>query len=337
MDREIKELTRQRDLAQYRIENLLHSVGEDRIFKLSESAVQEIPDLVDLDLVDVRSDDDSSLKTLDTFNGQEEHSPHKVDPLFSMSHEDNFLLDSSTPLAGPDPYHDWEEIAQRVRANSEDMCKDVQCIELEEPKETPHKEGDLTLARFEENEGKMVSTFGNDQVTSPERENKELITLNTGYSYDGFMPNNAEMQKTLNCIVNLYPAEQSFSSIKSADAGFQNLKLARSKSCLTVLMALQPPTWIEKAEQDKKALTVGSEVNFSGVAEGSRRKRGLSCGNLDANDSESVCSHCSETKPLEIIDEDDDNTSVVNFSTEKTGKSKTRLKKRSSSVSLPFF
>nr|QWT43312.1 kinesin-like protein KIN7J [Citrullus lanatus] len=337
MDKEIKELTRQRDLAQYRIENLLHSVGEDRIFKLSENTVQTIPDLVDLDL-DLRSDD-SSLKTFDTFTAHEENSPHKIDPLFTMSHEDNFLLDSSTPeLAGPDPYQDWEEIAQRVHANSEDGCKDVQCIELEESKESKeslNENGDLTLARLEDNEGQMISSFGTNQATSPQRKNKEIIT-NKDYTCDGFMPKTAEMQKTLNCILNLYPSEQSFSSIEAAKSRFQNLKLARSKSCLTVLMTIPPSTLIEKAEEDKKPRIVGSEVNFSGQAEGSRRKRGLSCGNLEENldtkDSHSVCSHCSEAKPLQIIDEDDDdNTSVLNFSTGKKGKGKNRIKKRSGS------
>lgn len=341
MDREIKELTRQRDLAQYRIENLLHSVGEDRIFKLSENTVQTMPDLVDLDL-DQRSDD-SSLKTFDTFNGQEEQSPHKVDPLFSsLTHDDNYLLDSSTPeLAGPDPYQDWEEIAQRVRANSEDICKDVQCIELEEElKERLKENSDLTLARLEDNEEQMISTFGSNQVTSPQRKNKEIITIQRDYAYDDFMPKTAEKQKTLNCIVNLYPSEQSFSSIEADKAGFQNLKLTRSKSCLTVLMTIPPSTWIEKVEKDRKTQRIESDVNFSGRAEGSRRKRGLSCGNLDTNDSQSVCSRCSEAKTLQIIDEDDDdNTSVLNFSTGKKGKGKTRMKKRSttSSVSLPFF
>lgn len=335
MDREIKELTRQRDLAQYRIENLLHSVGEDRIFKLSENTVQTMPDLVDLDL-DQRSDD-SSLKTFDTFNGQEEQSPHKVDPLFSsLTHDDNYLLDSSTPeLAGPDPYQDWEEIAQRVRANSEDICKDVQCIELEEElKERLKENSDLTLARLEDNEEQMISTFGSNQVTSPQRKNKEIITIQRDYAYDDFMPKTAEKQKTLNCIVNLYPSEQSFSSIEADKAGFQNLKLTRSKSCLTVLMTIPPSTWIEKVEKDRKTQRIESDVNFSGRAEGSRRKRGLSCGNLDTNDSQSVCSRCSEAKTLQIIDEDDDdNTSVLNFSTGKKGKGKTRMKKRSTTSS----
>ncbi|KAL0557908.1 hypothetical protein IC582_006464 [Cucumis melo] len=339
MDKQIKELTRQRDLAQYRIENLLHSVGEDRIFKLSESTVNTIPDLVDLDL-DLRSDDssfkafdESSLKTFDTFTAQEENSPHKIDPLFTMNHEDDFLLDSSTPeLAGPDPYQDWEEIAERVHANSEDGCKDVQCIELEESKESVNENGDLTLATLEDNERQMISSFDNPE-TSPQRKNKEIIPINKGHTYDGLIQKASEMEKTLNCIVNLYPSEQSFSSIEAAK---QKLKLARSKSCLTVLMTIPPSTLIEKVEDDKKTRSVGSDVNFSGKAEGSRRRRGLSCGileaNLDFKDSQSVCSRCSDTKTLQIIDEDDDdNTSVLNFATGKRGKSKNRIKKRSGS------
>ncbi|XP_023002205.1 kinesin-like protein KIN-7E isoform X2 [Cucurbita maxima] len=355
MDKEIKELTRQRDLAQYRIENLLHSVGEDRIFKRSESTVQivpetmsetmsetvpetmsetvpaTVPDLVELDL-DLRSDD-SSLKTFDTFNGQgqEENSPHKVNPLFSTSHDDDFLLDSSTPeLAGPYPYNNWEEVAQRVRANSEDSYKDVQCIELEESNQTPNENVELALARLEDNEGQMISTSRTNQVTSPQRKNKEIVTINKDYVSGGFMPNTAEPKRTLNCIVNFYPAEQSFSSIEAAKDRFQNLKLTRSKSCLTVLMELPPSTWVEKPETDKKAQHNGSEINFSGLAEGSRRKRGLSCGNLETEESQSVCNRPSEDKALEIIEEDDDdNTSVLNFATGKKGKSKNRLRKRS--------
>ncbi|XP_023545785.1 kinesin-like protein KIN-7G [Cucurbita pepo subsp. pepo] len=341
MDKEIRELTRQRDLAQYRIENLLYSVGEDMIFKQSENIVQTVPDLVDLDAdVDLDLDlhsEDSSLKTFGTFYGQEENSPHKVDPIFCFSDEDNFLLDSSTPeLAGPDPYNDWEEIAKRVHANYVDSCKDVQCIELEEPKETLNEDGDLTLARLEDSEGKMVSISGTNQVVFPQRKNTEIITFDKDFTYSGFVPKAAETQKTLNCIVNIYPSERSLSAKETTKSGFQNLKLARSKSCLTVLLTIPPPSsWIEKADMDQRPQIVGSVVNFSGPEEGSWRKRGLSCGNMDSMDSQSVCSHSSEAKTLQIIDEDDDddddNTSVVNFSPEKKGKGKARIRKRSGS------
>ena len=314
MDKEIRELTRQRDLAQYRIENLLYSVGEDMIFKQSENIVQTVPDLVDLDAdVDLDLDldlhsEDSSLKTFGTFYGQEENSPHKVDPIFCFSDEDNFLLDSSTPeLAGPDPYNDWEEIAKRVHANYVDSCKDVQCIELEEPKETLNEDGDLTLARLEDSEGKMVSISGTNQVVFPQRKNTEIITFDKDFTYSGFVPKAAETQKTLNCIVNIYPSERSLSAKETTKSGFQNLKLARSKSCLTVLLTIPPPSsWIEKTDMDQRPQIVGSVVNFSGPEEGSWRKRGLSCGNMDSMDSQSVCSHSSEAKTLQIIDEDDD-------------------------------
>lgn len=127
MDKKIQELTRQRDIFQSRVENLLQtSVGSNQLSRVHKDSVPESSDVTDLDM---------GLRTNST--SEDPNKPGQAESFFnkqlfqqSENPEDNFLLDGNVPeFTGPDPCQGWEEIASRVDADYEYKCEEVQCIE----------------------------------------------------------------------------------------------------------------------------------------------------------------------------------------------------------------
>ncbi|KAH9693220.1 kinesin-like protein KIN-7I [Citrus sinensis] len=97
MDRQIRELTKERDLAKSRVDNLLQSIGEE--------------------------DQRSRL---------DEYSEVESSDIYNPNQEDNSLLDNSTPkFVGLDPCQGWDDITRKIDEDSEDTCKEVRCIEME--------------------------------------------------------------------------------------------------------------------------------------------------------------------------------------------------------------
>ncbi|CAB4296217.1 unnamed protein product [Prunus armeniaca] len=114
MDKEIKELTRQRDLAQSRVQNLLQSVGEGRAPRIGENSGSE--ESLDMGVKAYKSSDITDRPTLPNSS--------KHNRQLSESSDEFFLLDSSTPqFVGLDPCQGWEDIAQKSLAESEHFAQ----------------------------------------------------------------------------------------------------------------------------------------------------------------------------------------------------------------------
>lgn len=190
MDKEIKELTRQRDLFQSHVKNLLQSAGKDRILRLDKDWVPESSG-VSNDLhpgTDNTSDNlDRTTSSLSISNEHLSQQPENSD--------DNCLLDGCPPtFVGPDPCKGWEEMTSG--AESEDNCKEVPCIEKREV-ETDHKtnintstpafkerEGNSSMIEFVDLDAKSSSGHGQpDQVAVQQktqvlqRTNEPLVDL----------------------------------------------------------------------------------------------------------------------------------------------------------------
>ncbi|XVF73853.1 hypothetical protein PTKIN_Ptkin13bG0014900 [Pterospermum kingtungense] len=141
MAKEIEELTRQRDLAQSRVENLLLSVREVQMLKQVEflSEVAKVPCTVGYN----KHRGTVSPST----NNQYPELPEKAD--------EDFLLDGITPkFVGPDPCKGWEEIAQKMNEEFEDNCKEVRCIEIEDSRIKMNEKAEVLSLSLESNEGK---------------------------------------------------------------------------------------------------------------------------------------------------------------------------------------
>ncbi|KAJ1401339.1 P-loop containing nucleoside triphosphate hydrolase [Sesbania bispinosa] len=133
MDKEIKELTRQRDHFQSHVENLLQSVGKDQLSKADKDGASESSGVGN----NLRPGADRKSENLNRTTSSLSISNENLLQQQPENSEDNFLLDGCSPtFVGPDPCQGWEEMASR--AESEDNCKEVTCIEIKEV-ETDHK------------------------------------------------------------------------------------------------------------------------------------------------------------------------------------------------------
>ncbi|OIV97605.1 hypothetical protein TanjilG_12362 [Lupinus angustifolius] len=144
MGKQIKELTRQRNLFQSHVENLLQTVGKDwpmRVDKDSGSELSFVSNSLSPGTENTSENLDKTTTTLSISNEQLSQQ--------SESFEGDFLLDGSPPaFVGPDPCQGWEEMASR--AESEDNFKEVPCIEIKET-ETYHKtDVDTSIPDFEQ-------------------------------------------------------------------------------------------------------------------------------------------------------------------------------------------
>ncbi|KAM1526650.1 hypothetical protein PS1_016352 [Malus domestica] len=138
MDKEIKELTQQRDLAQSWVQNLLESTGDSQVPRIGENSGAESLS------VGVKADNASDITDRPSFTGSYKHNRQ-----LSASSEENFLLDSSAPeFVGLDSLPDWEDlaesahVAERSHAEFEDIaqishaeCEDTAQISQGEPED----------------------------------------------------------------------------------------------------------------------------------------------------------------------------------------------------------
>ncbi|KAK6939392.1 Kinesin motor domain, partial [Dillenia turbinata] len=158
MERQINELTEERDLAQSRVEELLLSVGEDRVSRLpaykvvdfgqlSEPVVQnawvdecsasESSDMSDPNRPDV---DIRSFNTPQYYGTNSRRKTVKHFPELLEDSEDQLQFDDNSSqmsvcnfsYVGPDRSQSSEDISQRSNDYSEDLCKEVRCVEMED-------------------------------------------------------------------------------------------------------------------------------------------------------------------------------------------------------------
>ncbi|EPS66111.1 hypothetical protein M569_08665, partial [Genlisea aurea] len=148
MDREIKELTGQRDLAQSHIEDMIRSGADHHRSRswiekswndgYSPSESSEIIDPLRFDVASTISSgthfSEKYQRTLST----------RIEDHFLENNEEQFFSDDTSPglyidrYFGPDPCKGWEKISQETNQNDEDNCKEVQCIEMELTSNSDH-------------------------------------------------------------------------------------------------------------------------------------------------------------------------------------------------------
>uniref|UniRef100_A0A5B7BKM5 Kinesin-like protein n=1 Tax=Davidia involucrata TaxID=16924 RepID=A0A5B7BKM5_DAVIN len=285
MDKEIKELTQQRDLAQSRAEDLLRSVGEyqvsrpwaelDRLskFGVQNALVYEYSASESSEVIDSLRSDAASI-TSDRCNGL---NSNKHDPQLPKNSEDHFFSDRISPqlfsnkFFGPDPCQGWEKIAQKTDEDSEDQCKEVQCIEMEESSIDRNKRS--------------------DSVSSLQMGDMELSHNHSDHTFEGLKQKIQDMQKTIDYLASPYLVEQSPCSSETDLSGSGSVNLSRSRSCSAIFTTLRSSPWFEEAEENEATPPNGSEKDFPGRPEGyqlklSESKSVANIGKLCRKDSE---------------------------------------------------
>ncbi|XP_061350697.1 kinesin-like protein KIN-7F [Gastrolobium bilobum] len=240
MDKEIKELTRQRDLFQSHVENLLQSVGKDRLLRVDKDVASESSGVANNPRPGTDKRSENLNGTTSSVSISNEHFLQQPE-----NSEDSFLLDGSPPMfVGPDPCEGWEEIASR--AESEDNCMELPCIEIKEV-ETDHKaDVNTSIPVFEESGGNtpMIQVVNEDAKSSSGNGHSELSHVTLDNSQDAVQQKTRDLQRTNDLFVD-----------HSKESSGQELK--------TTL-----PPQLDELEQVSSTLPAGVEKEY---------RSGLSC------------------------------------------------------------
>ncbi|MCD9641982.1 hypothetical protein HAX54_028545 [Datura stramonium] len=147
MEKEIKDLTMQRDIAQTQVRDLRQLLGDDTgllmqvgLRNYPNLRVQRSPDYRSPMQVSILSDTPSIDADIRTCSDGHSRSSSEDQIIHVPEFEENFLHNSSTPrlLAGNSNYSEsdscegWDEIEKQSNGTSEDLFKEVHCIETEE-------------------------------------------------------------------------------------------------------------------------------------------------------------------------------------------------------------
>ncbi|KAF8405327.1 hypothetical protein HHK36_010231 [Tetracentron sinense] len=317
MEKEIKELIRQRDLAQSQFEDLLR-VGDDRASKPwagfdhhpklqernaweGEHSMLESSGVADTHCLDV------GVRTFRTSQYSCSHSESNSDDHYLQlpeNYEDNSLSDGTSSrlsiripkFVGPDTCQGWEKITQGTGKKFEDICKEVRCVEIEESSMNGKVKSDA-LIPVESEEMLALKVAGNEDATDQNfvpsllKGDKELNHTHADFPYGAWEQKIQDVQTTINCLINPYPDESSPCPPTADISSSRSLKLMRSRSCRETLMTSSLSPWFENGEQNARTPPNGFEKDFLGRPEGFQRKLsvlnyGVNIGRLSRKDSQ---------------------------------------------------
>ncbi|KAM1105976.1 hypothetical protein ACFX13_002933 [Malus domestica] len=243
MDKEIRELKKQRDLAESRVKDLLLMVGKDNDSRQPSDNLNPKWNAGDV------SDDEGSVSSSVA-------DPHYMNGVrkFSNPHFDDRDGDESSPeeVYGQinekfrsDSCQSLEYPAGGTAEDTDEYCKEVRCIEMEESS-TDNNSGSLALSTVEsEVTSGDTSVAGQEMISTPVNADREGSQMLSGFTYGTLEQRLRDVQMTIDSLGNPYPEKQS-----------RSLKLTRSWSCRENLIAgssspdkseRTPPNWFEKS------------------------------------------------------------------------------------------
>ncbi|CAN6463708.1 unnamed protein product [Victoria cruziana] len=268
MEKEIKELIQQRDLAQSRLENLLQVIGTEQPSRQwEEPSGSPVSDTLDLCK--------SELLISEPFDGYQDlacdlevlHAPHglevevdcanNVDPVLKENHVDSYAYSfekeeahvdynevSSCTSFSPKSAESIPLLSQGVTAtypseDSEVECKDVRCVQADE-RSTDQK---LYKSSF----GTEVKPFADGRDISENESN--IIHLRDITETDTFISpvdqKSASMKKFTENLYSPYPDETSYWPLNEGFNSSRSYKLTKSRSCRAALTTASSPFWEE--------------------------------------------------------------------------------------------
>ncbi|KAM7482664.1 hypothetical protein LguiB_007247 [Lonicera macranthoides] len=250
LEKEVRELTKQRDLAQSRIEELLTVVRNNQERKTweDEYSVSESSGLAD------------SRVGEKTFGSTQDFA--KIN---KTSEEDDYMSDDTSSSLS-----NRHKFVLRSGEDSDDNCKDVRCIEMDESTSRSPVFSD------EENERRMstfpVSTNGevrDEEVVSTTT--REASQVENGFTFGSLEQKFQDVQKTIDSLVSPYGDEQSPLANTPSSSG---LKLARSWSCRANLMSGSSSSirFEMEGQSESTPPPSGFEKKFHGRPEGFQRR-----------------------------------------------------------------
>ncbi|PSS29916.1 Kinesin-like protein [Actinidia chinensis var. chinensis] len=279
LEKEIIDLILQRDVAQSQIQDLLRLVGDDcdsmksvglnnyPHLRVQRSPECENPKSGTSPLVADPHSLDVGVISFDRYLYSDGHSQSSSDdhyiqlPDFEQDFQQNDtslqLLVNTSKFITSNSVRSWGGIEEKTNGTSEDLCKEVRCIETEESTSTDqHSISNRSFA--EENaEISELTMDGNGDIAGQEyvslslKEDREL----------SYVP-----------LFVAPPEKPSAWPLTKCMQSTQNLKLTKSRSCKASLTTSPSSQWFENVENNENTPPNGSEKDFPGRPEGIRRK-----------------------------------------------------------------
>uniref|UniRef100_A0A2P2M5N1 Kinesin-like protein n=1 Tax=Rhizophora mucronata TaxID=61149 RepID=A0A2P2M5N1_RHIMU len=297
---EVLELTGQLDLAKTQVENVLEAAKEERISSLwadhdqhypklriryswrtetaSYSSVSEDPHSID---VGVRSFGASRCSDGQSSSSSDGHFIELPD------FEENFVK----AIAPPDPsiittnfvgnHLHVKASEERNHESSDDLCKEVQCIEVEEL--SRNRYSNLTMLESSPNRysnstslGFIPNTYVESNTSSPIMRTHDSELKEVKKEDKANKETDLTKQKELNnlCPAFIMPSPEKPSSwlLDEGMSVSRSSKLIRSKSCRARLMDQLPTLWFEEGENIESTPPIGFDKNFIGRPEDYQKK-----------------------------------------------------------------
>ncbi|KAG8364380.1 hypothetical protein BUALT_Bualt19G0122900 [Buddleja alternifolia] len=218
LEKEIRELKKQRDLAHSRVEDLLQAAGNDKDSRIHK--------------------ENQPVYETCRCNG-------KSNPLLSENSEDHYSSDDIS-----DPSQGVEEPLIGIEEDSDEICKEVRCIEMDESVQNGTYESFGQSVSESHESRPTLSDSVNGLIVEEESLSplpRVVSGVHNGYSYG-------------------HPDVLSPGARSTSMTGSGSLKLTRSRSCRANFMA-GPPDF-EMDEQSESTPPTGLEKDFTGRPEG---------------------------------------------------------------------
>ncbi|XP_059623526.1 kinesin-like protein KIN-7F [Cornus florida] len=275
LEKDVVNLTLQRDVAQSQIQDLLRLVGDDgdsiasvEINRYPSLRVQKSPESDRTALSDSHSTD-VCIRAFDTSKYSGEHSRTSSDDhcLQLPDHEQNFLhsdtstrpLTGSSDFTGNDSPHRWGKVEENINGDAEDICKEVRCIEIGVSNTTRNVESKRLAPEDDAgNSASMVVGNGN--------RNQELM------SPDSPLPKEDREESRLHPSFVVPSPEKPSSWLQRSDTFESRSLLTKSRSCRASLMIDVSSPWFKRLEENENTPANGLEIDFIGRPEGFQRK-----------------------------------------------------------------
>ncbi|KAJ1440926.1 P-loop containing nucleoside triphosphate hydrolase [Sesbania bispinosa] len=233
MEREMRELTKQRDLAQSRVEDLLRMVAKEQISGKEGEDVWE---------------DDSSVSESSSI-----YSAHR--PQIGIREFNN-------------PHYNNGDSGSNLDEDSDEYCKEVRCVELEESSKDNNLDSSLS-----DNAELASPISGEEYGTSQEisthlNEDREGNQIRGNSTYGVLEQRLNDVQSSIDSLVCPYPDEQSPQAMTENMSNYRKVKLTRSWSCTEYHITGSPET----EGEIQRTPANGFETGFPGRPDGWRRK-----------------------------------------------------------------
>ncbi|KAK6120943.1 hypothetical protein DH2020_045312 [Rehmannia glutinosa] len=231
LEKEIRELKKQRDLAHSRIDDLLRAIENDK--------------------------HSQKLNEIQSFNG-EFRCNGTSDLLHSENSEDTCSSDDVS-----DPSQEIEDPSLGIGEDSDETCKEVRCVEMGESGHNRTNESLRQSTSESEESMPILSESANSRIMSSPR---QVIGSDNVYSNGVLEQKIQGVQKTIDSLFRPYHDVLSPGGPSTSMTFSGNLKLTRSRSCRAGLMTVSPD--FEMADQSESTPPTVLEENFTRRSEG---------------------------------------------------------------------